>query len=56
MEDDLQLNTASNGRRPPIEDDFEILKVEHLGNHLLDHTKILNLSLFDQTLLYKPST
>jgi hypothetical protein len=36
-----------------IEDNIKILKVEFLSNHLLDHTQILNLSLNDQTILYK---
>ena len=36
-----------------MEDDLKILKVEFLRNHLLDHTQILNLSLDDQTILYK---
>ena len=37
-------------RRPPIEDDLKILKVEYLSNLLLDHTQISNLSLYDQTI------
>ena len=44
-----------------MEDDLKILKVEYFSNHLLhptqlwllDHTQILNLSLDDQTILYK---
>ena len=40
-EDDLQWKTK---------DDLKILKVEYLSNHLLDHTKIFNLSLDDHTL------
>ena len=36
-----------------MEDDFKILKLEYLSNHLMDHTQILNLSLDDQTILYK---
>ena len=28
-----------------MEDDQQILKVEYLSNHLLDHTQILNLDL-----------
>ena len=36
-----------------MEDNLKILKVEYLSNHLLDPTQILNLSLYDQTLLYK---
>jgi hypothetical protein len=31
---------------------LKILKVEYLGNHLLDHTQILNLSLYGQIILY----
>ena len=41
------MKITSNGREPPIEDDLKILKVEYLSNHLLDHTQILNLSLYD---------
>ena len=29
-------------KRPPIEDDLKILKVEYLSDHLLDHTQMLN--------------
>ena len=36
-----------------MEDDLKILKVEYLRNHLLDHTQIFNLSLYNQTKLYK---
>ena len=36
-----------------MEDDLKILKVEYLSNHLLDHTQILNLSLYDQTIICK---
>ena len=36
-----------------MENDLKILKVEYLSDHLLDHTQILNLSLDDQTILYK---
>ena len=36
-----------------MEDELKILKVEHLSNHLLDPTQILNLCLDDQTILYK---
>ena len=38
-----------------MEDDLKILKVKYLSNHLLDHTQILNLSLYDQTILCKSS-
>ena len=34
-----------------MEADLKILKVEYLRNHLLVPTKILNLSLDDQTLI-----
>ena len=36
-----------------MEDDLKILKGEYLGRQLLVPTKILNLSLDDQTILYK---
>ena len=36
-----------------MEDDLQILRMEYLSNHLLDSTQILNLSLDDQTILYK---
>ena len=36
-----------------MEDDLKISKVEYLSNHLFDHTKILKLSLEDQTIFYK---
>ena len=39
------MKTTSNGRGPPIYD----------KNHLLDHTQILNLSLYDQTIFCKSS-
>jgi hypothetical protein len=35
---------------PLNEDDLKKLKVEYLSNLLLDHTQILTLSLYDQTL------
>ena len=47
------MEKTSKGRWPPIEDDLKILKVEYLSNHLLDHTQILNLSLYDQTLSFQ---
>jgi hypothetical protein len=53
MEDDLQWKTTSYGRRPLMEDDLKILKVEYLNNRSLDHTHILNLSLKDQTIFCK---
>ena len=39
MEDDLKIKIL------PMEDDLKILKVEYLGNNLLDFTQILSLSL-----------
>ena len=36
-----------------MEDNLKILKVEYLSNLLLDHTQILNLSLYDLTIFYK---
>ena len=38
-----------------MKDDLNILKVEYLSNHLLDHTQILNFSLDDQTIFLKSS-
>ena len=34
-------------------DDLKILQVEYLSNHLLDHSQILDLSLYDFTSFYK---
>jgi hypothetical protein len=36
-----------------MEDDLKILKVEYLSNNLLDTIQTLNLSLDEQTVLYK---
>ena len=36
-----------------MEEDFKVLKVEYLSNHLWDPTQILNFSLDDQTIMYK---
>jgi hypothetical protein len=47
------MKTTFNGRRPPIDDDLKILKVQYLSSHLLDHTQILNLNLYDQTLSFQ---
>jgi hypothetical protein len=41
------MKTTCIGRRP------QILKVEYLSDHLLDHIQILNLSLDDQTTFLK---
>ena len=48
-----EMKTTSNGRRPPTEEDLKIWKVEYLSNHWLDLTQIWNLSLWDQTRVYK---
>ena len=37
-----------------MEEDLKILKVEYLSNQLLDHIQVLNLSLDDKTIVYKP--
>ena len=36
-----------------MEDDLKLLKVGYLSNRFLDHAQILNLSLHDQSILYK---
>ena len=36
-----------------MEDNLKILKVEYFSNQLLDHTKMLDLSLDDKTIFYK---
>ena len=36
-----------------MEDNLKVLKARYLSNRLLDHTQILNLSLDEQTALYK---
>ena len=38
-----------------MEDDLKLLNMEYLINRLLDHTKILNLTLDDQPILLKSS-
>ena len=52
-EDDLQWKTTSNGKRPPMEDNLKISKVEYLRNWVLDHTQILDLDLGDQSKVFK---
>ena len=44
-----QNQKSSKGRRPPMEDDLKILKVEFLSNHWLDLSQILNLSIGNWT-------
>ena len=41
---------------PLNEDDLKILKVEYLSNCLLDHTRMLNLSLDDRTIPFQWKT
>ena len=36
-----------------MEDNLKILIVKYLGNQLLDHTQILNLRLYDQSIFYE---
>ncbi len=48
-----QMKMTSNGRRPKMEDDLKILKVEYLSNHWSDRTHIRNLSLQDLNKGYK---
>ena len=40
----FQIKMTSYWKQPPMEDDLKIWKVEYLSNHLLDLTKIWNLS------------
>ena len=44
---------TSNRRRPKMEDDLQVWKVEYLSNHWSDLTQILNLGLQDLTKGYK---
>ena len=41
IEDNLQWKTTSNGRQPPIEEYLQILKVEYISNHCMDHDLVL---------------
>jgi hypothetical protein len=43
------MKVTFKGRRPPLEDNIEILKLEYLRNHSSDLSQICNLSLGDQT-------
>ena len=45
----LELKKWLKWRRPPIEEDLKILKVEYLSNHWTDLPQIFNLSLGDQS-------
>ena len=47
----LDMKTTFHGRRPPMEDDLKISKVEYLSNRLLD--QIFNLGLDDHIIFYK---
>ena len=53
LDDQIIFYKSLKERWPPIEEDFKILKVEYLRNHLLDQTQILNLGLDNQTIFYK---
>ena len=35
-EDNLQWKMNTNGRRPQMEDDLKMLKLEYLSNHCMD--------------------
>jgi hypothetical protein len=54
LEYDIHWKTTSNGRRHLMEDDLKILKVKYLGNHFLDNTQTLDLSLNDQNICTNP--
>ena len=41
------------GRRPSMEENLKILRVEYLSNPLSDHAQFLNLRLCDQNNVYK---
>ena len=47
------LHKSFKWRRPQMEDELKILKVEYLSNHFLDHTQIFNSSQDAQTIFYK---
>ena len=58
MEDNIQLKTkhickSFKRRRPLMEDNLKISKVEYLSNRLFDPTQTLNLSFDAQNILYK---
>jgi hypothetical protein len=48
-----KMKPTSHGRQPKFEDDLKILIVEYLSNHWSDLAQILNLSLYDQSKVYK---
>ena len=55
----LSINWSDFTQIPqtPMENDLIILKLEYLGNHLLDHTHVLNWSLYyDQTIFCQSFT
>jgi hypothetical protein len=62
MEDDLQWKTTSNGRRPPMEDELQWKTtsngrrppMENIIRGISQHTQIVNLSLYDQTIFCRP--
>ena len=49
----FEMQTASNGRLPPLEDGLKLLKVEYLSNRWLDLPPILILSSEDETKIKK---
>jgi hypothetical protein len=48
-------NKCLKWRRPPLEDDLKILKVEYLSNQSSDPPQILNLSSAEQTKIINAS-
>jgi hypothetical protein len=54
LDDETILYKFFKWRRPNIEDDLKIFKVEYLSDHVLDHTQILDLSLYDQPTFVNP--
>ena len=52
LDDQIIFYNSEKRRKPPMDDDINILKVEYLSNTLLDHNQILNF-LDDQTIFYK---
>ena len=50
--DQTKIKHSSNGRRPPMEDNLRILKVEYISNHWSDLPEISNFMSGDQTKIY----
>ena len=53
--DPSESKTWMKWRRPTMEDDLKILKVEYLSNRLLDLTQILNFSYMTKPCFVNPS-